>query len=76
MAGEHCTMPGCHNEQAYPTLKVCRLCYHRIYWVSKNYNKSLEKSKAALVDIDAAAIKHGLVTEEDGIYSRRKSLTS
>jgi hypothetical protein len=76
MAGENCTMPGCMNEIEYTGLGVCRLCYHRIYWVSKNYNKSMEGSKAALHDIDAAAIKHGLVSKEDGIYSRRKSLLS
>ena len=76
MAGERCTMPNCYNEQSYISLGVCRLCYHRIYWASKNYKKTLEEAKAALSDMDSVAIKHGLVTEEDGPYSRRKGITS
>ena len=76
MAGERCTMPSCYNEQSYISLGVCRLWYHRICWASKNYKKTLEEAKAALADMDSVAIKHGLVTEKDGPYSRRKGITS
>ncbi len=76
MPGERCTMPHCCNDQEYPGIGVCRICYHRIYWVSKNYHKTMEKAKAALAEIDSAAIKHGLVTEDNDVYSRRRSFTS
>jgi len=65
-------MPHCYNEQEYTGVGVCRVCYHRIYWVSKTYGKTMEEAKVALADIDSVAIKHGLVLGDDSVFSHRK----
>ena len=68
MKKRSCDIPKCKNPVEYAKLKLCRGCYNRIWWISKNYEMNMEKAKAAAIELDKVAIKHGL-TRDGKVFS-------